>query len=182
MTARYHSVMSTSIQQSSSTELDELVLLVSGLNANQREYFFALARGEAKEDAIQVASVSPATVDSWPYQGRTADAFKRVRDIVRDNPRAKEQILDYFIRVGTKLSVAEEVWQANTNGKLARTDVLRLGAEMSGALNHNQSGPQIVNLVLSESANAALAQAAHQKYERLNSFETIDLPGEPDGS
>lgn len=161
--------MSTSLSQTSSTELDELILLVSGLNKNQREYFFALSRGEMKEDAIQAASVSPATVDSWPYQGRTADAFKRVRDILRDNPRAQEALYDYFIRIGTKLAVAKEVWEDRP-----RADVLRLGAEMSGALDR-QTGPQIVQILLSDTANQAWVQAIQQKQQALNTYDLGDF-------
>lgn len=139
--------------------------MLSGLNANQRTYFFALVRGEDKEEAVQEAGVSRATVDSWPYQGVNKDAFKRVRDILRDNPRAKEHALDFFIRIGTKLAVGEEVWKDRP-----RADVLRLGAEMSGALDR-QTGPQIVQILLSDTANQAWVQAIQQKQQALNTFD-----------
>lgn len=168
--------MSAIIPQSKTTELDEMLVLVADLTESQRKYFFARARGAGKEEATQDASVSPSTVASWPYQGRTSEAFKRVRDILKSNPKAEEHLLDYFIRIGTKLSVAEEVW--GVSRKEPRTDVLRLGAEMSGALDRGNNGPQVSVIVLSDNANQAWVQAIQKKQNQLN---MIDLPGEADG-
>ena len=164
--------MGTSIAQTA-TELDELTLLIDQINPNQQTFFFALARGMTKEEASLEAGVSKATVDSWPYQSVHGPEIKRIKEIIRSNPKALEYVYGHQIKMGTLRNLAKEL----NSQKAPRADVLRLGFEhMQYA--ENKGGDRRIAVMLSPESIQALAQAAHAKQDRLR---VIDLPIEEEG-